>query len=251
MLTLLFTAALLGVAAPQGDVRYPTRPGPRDFLLDEAKLLPDAVQTEIRTLCDQTLTQKKVPIVVVTIPSLADYGAGSWPIERYAMNLMAEWGIGWEDWNHGMLLLVSPGDRKARIELGAGWGRREDQLCSQIMSEHIIPMFKQGDYAGGIVAGVNALDKMARKLDLPTAPRPWWHAALVVGAIGLGIFTVISLFRRGASGWAWLFWAAIFGLVGTILYQMLTNRGSSSGGGFSGGSFGGGFSGGGGSTGSW
>ncbi len=231
-------------------------PGEREFVRDLAELLDPAAKEGIVKLCDKLLTEKATPIIVVTINAMSEYGGEGMRIETFATLLFNQWQIGHaklgdRDWNTGILLLVSEGDRKARIELGAGWGRREDQLCSQIMSEHIIPMFKQGDYAGGIVAGVNALDKMARKLDLPTAPRPWWHAALVVGAIGLGIFTVISLFRRGASGWAWLFWAAIFGLVGTILYQMLTNRGSSSGGGFSGGSFGGGFSGGGGSTGSW
>lgn len=167
MLTLLLTAALLGVATPQGDVRYPTRPGPRDFILDEAKLLPESVQTEIRTLCDQTLTQKKVPIVVVTIPSLASYGAGSWPIERYAMNLMAEWGIGFEDWNLGMLLLVSTGDRKARIELGDGWTRRKDDAAQRVMRDRIIPKFKQGDFPGGILDGVKGLSAIA--LDLGAA----------------------------------------------------------------------------------
>ena len=91
---------------------------------------------------------------------------------------------------------------------------------------------------------------MGRKLELPTRPRPLWHYALVVGFIGLAIFTIVSLVRRGASGWAWIFWAAVFAIVGTILYQMITSRGNG-GGGFSGGSFGGGSSGGGGATGSW
>ena len=148
------------------------------------------------------------------------------------------------------MFLVSTGDRKARIELGAGWGREKDALCDQIMQTQIIPRFKQGDFSGGIVAGVDGLDKMARELELPTVPRPWWHYALVVGFIGLAIFTVISLIRRGASGWAWLFWSAVFAVVGYLLYQIITSK-SSGGGGFSGGSFGGGFSGGGGSTGSW
>ena len=117
------------------------------------------------------------------------------------------------------------------------------------MDEHIIFHFKQGRFAEGIVAGVEALDQMGRKLKLPTRPRPWWHYALVVGCIGLAIFTIVSLIRRGASGWAWIFWGVVFAFVGTILYQLVTSRGS--GGGFSGGSFGGGSSGGGGATGSW
>lgn len=73
---------------------------------------------------------------------------------------------------------------------------------------------------------------------------------MILGFIGLAIFTVVSLARRGASGWAWIFWGVVFSAVGAILYHMLTNSGGS-GGGYSGGSFGGGSSGGGGATGSW
>ncbi len=175
------------------------------------------------------------------------------PIEPFAMMLFNQWGIGHaqlngQDWNTGILLLVSVGDRKARIELGAGWGHEKDRLCSQIMEELIIPEFKNENYSAGIVAGVDALDKMARGKEIPRRPRPWWHYILVLVFIGLAIFTVVSLVRRGSSGWAWLFWAAVFGLIGWMLYRMLTSRSS---GGFSGGSFGGGFSGGGGATGSW
>jgi uncharacterized protein len=186
---------------------------------------------------------------------MANHGGEGMRIETFATLLFNQWQIGHaklgqQDWNTGILLLVSQGDRKARIELGAGWGRREDALCRQIMDDQIVFRFKQGQFSEGIVAGVESLDKMARKLELPSRPRPWWHYALVVGFIGLAIFTIVSLIRRGATGWAWIFWGVIFAIVGTILYQMLSNR-SSSGGGFSGGSFGGGFSGGGGATGSW
>jgi uncharacterized protein len=92
---------------------------------------------------------------------------------------------------------------------------------------------------------------MARGLELPAAPKPAWFYPLVIGAIGLAIFTFVSLVRRGASGWAWLFWGVVFAGIGALLYHLATNRGGSSGG-YSGGSFGGGgFSGGGGATGSW
>lgn len=232
-------------------------PGDREFVRDLAHLIDDADHKRIVELCDKLLTDKATPIIVVTIDSMVEYGGEGMRIETFATLLFNQWGIGHEKlgdktWNTGILLLVSKNDRKARIELGAHWGREQDALGQQIMDDFIIPKFKQGQFSAGILAGVEALDKMARGLELPTVPRPWWHWALIVGFIGLAIFTVISLIRRGSSGWAWLMWAAIFGLVGFLLYQMLTNanRGGS-GGGFSGGSFGGGFSGGGGATGSW
>jgi len=229
------------------------RPGDREFVRDLAGLLDADAQDHIRKLCDNLLTDKATPILVVTIESMAQHGGGGMRIETFATLLFDQWQIGHatlgqQDWNTGILLLVSKDDRKARIELGGGWGRREDLLCRQIMDEHILFHFQQGRFSEGIVAGVEALDKMGRKLELPTRPRPWWHYALVVGFIGLAIFTLVSLVRRGASGWAWIFWGIVFAIVGAILYQMMTSRGD---GGFGGGSFGGGSSGGGGATGSW
>jgi len=136
------------------------------------------------------------------------------------------------------------------IELGAGWKRDKDAQALQIMNDLIIPQFKAGDFSAGIKAGVEGLDKMARDLQLPSKPRPASHYWIGAIFFGLLIFTVVSLIRRGSSGWAWLFWGVVFSIIGAILYQMMSNS-SSGGGGFSGGSFGGGFSGGGGATGSW
>ncbi len=232
-------------------------PGEREFILDQAGLINEADAARIREICDKLLTEKATPIIVVTIDSMSAHGGAGMRIETFAHLLFDQWGIGHERlgdqlWNTGMLLLVSAGDRKARIELGAHWKRDKDAEAQQIMDELIIPKFRAGDFSAGILAGVEGMNNIARDLALPTVPRPWWHYAAIVGFVALMIFTVISLIRRGSSGWAWLLWAAVFSIIGYLLYQMVTNSGrSSGGGGFSGGSFGGGFSGGGGATGSW
>jgi len=249
-------ALLCAYAAPVSAARFKLDPpGDREFVRDLADMIDAADEQRIRDMCDALLTAKATPIIVVTINSMAEYGQTGMRIETFAKLLFDQWQIGHaklgdQTWNTGILLLISKSDRKARIELGAGWGLSKNAACDQIMQDYIIARFKQQDFSGGITGGVEALDKMARELELPTIPRPWWHYALVVAFIGLAIFTVVSLIRRGSSGWSWLLWAAVFSLVGYMLYQMLASR-SSSGGGFSGGSFGGGFSGGGGSTGSW
>jgi len=235
-------------------------PGPREFILDRAGLINEADKQKIKQIADKLLTDKAAPIIVVTIESMSKYGSSGLRIETFARLLFDQWQVGpakvgKTPWNYGILLLVSKEDRKARIELGAGWRREKDVQAQQIMDEQIIPRFKQGDLSGGIVAGVESLDKMARDLKLPSAaiPPPSTGQYVVSAVIlGLAVFTVVSLIRRGSSGWAWIFWAAVLGIIGAILYQMATSssRGGS-GGGFSGGSFGGGFSGGGGATGSW
>ncbi|MHC5056240.1 MAG: TPM domain-containing protein [Planctomycetota bacterium] len=231
------------------------RPGDREFIADLAGVIDPADEEKILGICDKLLTETMAPIIVVTIDSMAEHGGRGLRIETFAMLLFNHWGIGHvsagkTELNHGILLLVSTGDRKARIELGAGWGRGNDHLAKRIMDEQIVPSFKRGDFSGGIVAGVGALDKMARGFNIPGPSRPWWHYALVVGAVVLGIWSFVSLLRSGASGWAWVLWAVVFSIIGYLLYQMLTSS-RRGGGGFSGGSFGGGFSGGGGATGSW
>lgn len=252
---LLFGSLMIGSTAEGVELSI-ERPGDREFVRDLANLIEPQDEIRIKELCNQLLTDKATPIIVITIESMAAHGGGSLRIETFATLLFDQWGIGQatlgdQAWNTGILLLVSRDDRKARIELGGGWGRSEDALCQRIMDEQIITRFKQGQFSAGIVAGVESLDKMARKLELPSKPRPWWHYALTVGFIGLTAFTSVSLIRRGASGWAWIFWGIVFSIVGTILYNIMTNAGNGGGGGFSGGSFGGGSSGGGGASGSW
>lgn len=248
-------AGALAQAKEPGLIDIP-RPGDREFVVDLAEMIRPEDKAKIVEIADKLLKDKATPIVVVTIDSMATHGGSGMRIETFARLLFDQWGIGHakidgQDWNTGILLLVSKSDRKARIELGAGWKRDHDAQASQIMDELIIPKFKTGDYSAGILSGVEGLDKMARGLELPRAPTPTWvYIALAVGA-GLLIFTVVSLIRRGASGWAWLFWGAVFALLGYLLYTMLQNSRTNSGGGFSGGSFGGGYSGGGGATGSW
>ncbi len=245
----------------------PQPDGTTNFVTDLAGLLDQPTQAKINEQCAKLLQDTATPIIIVTIPSMAQVGGRGFNIETFARLLFDQWGIGHlkvsvkklrygnsqtVDHNRGILLVVSEGDRKARIELGAGWGREKDELCQTIMNTLIIPQFKKGDFGAGVAAGADALDKMARGETIPTPPRPAWHYFAVVGFFGLMIFTVVSLIRRGSSGWAWLFWGVIFAILGSILYHVLTSsaRGGS-GGGFSGGSFGGGFSGGGGASGSW
>ncbi len=234
------------VASAQEAVQFPERPEERGFINDSANLIDSSDDEEIRFIADALRTEKAVPIIVVTISSLSDYNAYN-GIESYARELFDRWGIGLEEWNYGILLLVSVQDRKARIELGGDWGYSKNGDTDVIMDTLIIPAFKRGDFSGGIAAGVRGLDAMARDLAIPSPPKPSWYYPLIIGLAFLVVFTAVSLYRRGSSGWAWLFWAAVF----MILFFLIKIAASSSSSGYGGGSFGGGSSGGGGSTGSW
>ena len=98
------------------------RPGEREFVRDQAQMLDAATVAQIKTIADKLLTDKATPILVVTIESMASCGAPGLRIETFATLLFDQWGIGVADlngepWNTGILLLISKGDRRARIEL--------------------------------------------------------------------------------------------------------------------------------------
>lgn len=266
------TLSLLLVAALPAFTLSLERPGDREFVRDDARLLSPAEVGQIRQRCDQLLTDRDVPVFVVTIESMADHGGEGLSIESFAQSLFDQWGdthplIHGQDWTTGILLVVAVRDRQARIELGRAWAGSKDAVCRQIMDEHLLPAFRAGEYARGITAGVAALDAMARGEALPRRSVPARvYIAWAVFA-GLVVFTVVSLIRRGSSGWAWVFWGAVLVLVGGLLYALTRSSGSGgarsgdgSGGwsagsaGFSGSgstSGGGSFSGGGGASGSW
>lgn len=144
------------------------RPDEHDLVQDRAHLLTERDEREIRVTTDLLTTDMAIPIVVVTIESMKDYSPFKLRIETFANLLFDQWQIGaaeidGQEWNRGILLLVSKGDRKARIELGAGWRRDQDRQCQRIMQDKIVPHFKRNDYSGGILAGVKALDALARQ----------------------------------------------------------------------------------------
>lgn len=235
LLATLFFAPLIAQA---DTVNYPTRPS-QHFYVDDAHLIDAATGSKIDAIAKKLLAEKQVPIIVATIPSLSYENAGNDSIKNYASALFNHWGIGSKNRNYGILLLISSGDKQARIELGNAWGHSYDAKTQQIMDTLIVPEFRQGNFSAGILAGVVGMDAMARGLNLPTPPTPpWLLPAMIIGGL-LIVFVIVSLFRSGRKGWGWLLIAAI----GMLLLFALRNSAR--------GGFGGGFSGGGGASGSW
>jgi uncharacterized protein len=224
-------------------VDFPNKPPKEDFFVDQAHLINDGDRKTINATASALLKQERIPLFVVTIPSLSAYEASGAGIEQYARDLFDHWGIGSPDRNYGILLLVSVGDRKARIELGAGFEHRYDPQADDIMQSLIVPAFKRGDFSTGITDGVRGLDAMARGLQLPKPTPPWWFWPLTIGGLIFVGLLIYNLFKSGRSGWAWALIAAL-----AVLIFFLLRTAASSG---SSGGFGGGSSGGGGATGSW
>jgi uncharacterized protein len=158
-------------AGPASAFSLPVRPGSGAFISDQARMLEPGDESRIQQVCQELMDQKKIPLMVVTIDSLASQGAAGMPIERYAAQVFDSWGIGRSDWDYGILVLVAKGDRKARIQLGAGWRHEKDGTCREIMDEYMLSSFKKRDFSGGIRQGAEALAAMAGDRELPGLPQ--------------------------------------------------------------------------------
>ena len=83
---------------------------------------------------------------------------GGQPIERYATALANQWGVGRCGYNDGVLLLVAPRERKARIAVGYGLERTlTNAKAAAIMERRILPAFRAGHMEQGIAAGVDGV----------------------------------------------------------------------------------------------
>jgi uncharacterized protein len=237
-------ALILLSSTPLSALTFPEKPPDTDWFVDEAGLLEAGDRESVNEIASTLFRDERVPLYVVTISSLAGHDAAGYSIEGYAADLFDHWGIGFKDRNYGMLLLVSSGDRRARIELGDGWGREHDRQAKETMDTLIVPSFREARFSMGILDGVGGMNAMARGLALPKPKAPWWFfPAVIAAAVFLGVL-IYNLFKTGRKGWAW----ALIIAVGVALFFILRTAGRASG---SSSGFGGGFSGGGGASGSW
>ncbi|MBU0683466.1 MAG: TPM domain-containing protein [Candidatus Omnitrophica bacterium] len=221
-------------------------PKPAGFVTDTAGIIPQKDKIRIETLAYDVEKQTQIEIAVVTIETTSPY-----TIEQYAVKLFSAWGIGKKGKDNGILVLVASLDRKVRIEVGYGLeGVITDLHSKLIISDLILPYFRQGDYGLGVLSGTVAIAQtISKEYNVEFSSYP--DSQIVKKA---------SQVKKGSAGGSLLtllFFLLIFGFrFGTMFFLMSTRPGYWSGG--SGGSFGGGFggfgggmSGGGGASGGW
>jgi uncharacterized protein len=209
---------------------------------DNAHVLSSQSISQLENILKAERDSTSNQIAILIIPSLE---GGS--LEEYTLRVAEKWGLGKADRDNGVLLFVSRDDRKMRIEVGYGLeGSLTDAVSSRIIRNEIAPGFRQGDYDGGVQAGVMAIIQAIKgeyvNDDPPPRKRHSKRSPLATILIIILIIIFISRGRRGGGG----NWSSGRGWMGPI-------------GGFGGGSWGGGGGsfgggggfGGGGSSGSW
>ena len=127
------------------------------FVNDYAGVISTFDENRIRGELERLKTQRDVEMTVLTINSYKAFGTGETSIEAFATNLFNTWGIGNPERNDGVLILVAVDDREMRIELGRGYTPPDDVTAKNVIENQMLPAFRQDDYGGGILRGIDAL----------------------------------------------------------------------------------------------
>ena len=234
---ILFIAALFAITAAWAEPNFPqltTSP-----VVDAANVLGETQAVIIGNKLKDYESSSGHQIAVATVPTLEGYD-----IRDYGNRLYRKWALGNKTRNDGVLVLVAPNEHKVSIEVGYGLeGDLTDAMSSIIIQNAMVPRFKAGDYAGGVNAGLDDIQKVIGGQGDVVVQRVQNQSALTTqDVLPFVIFfiIVVIILMNAARG-------------GRVIF--IPGGGGFGGGGFSGGgggwSGGGGSSGGGGASGGW
>jgi uncharacterized protein len=158
---LLFAVIITGsfAACSSGDARQPAHAEASleqpDYVVDQAGVLSPAQRQELTDQLRRFERETRHQFVVVTVKTL-----GGVEVAAFTRTLANKWGVGRKGINDGIVVLVAPNERKARIAIGYGLERQlPDAFCQEVMDREMIPAFAQGLIGDGIGAGVTAIIK--------------------------------------------------------------------------------------------
>ena len=128
------------------DSVIPARPNPPRLVNDYVGILSsserDRLEQKLRAYNDSTSTQITIVIVRTTEP---------YPIGDFAFKVGRKWGVGQDGKNNGLVLAWATETRKVYIATGYGLeGAIPDAIAKRIISNVIVPSFKQAQYFQGL-----------------------------------------------------------------------------------------------------
>lgn len=173
------------VASP-GDGGVLPIPALTERVIDQTSTLSAAQRQALVAQLAAIEQQHGSQVVILLVPSTQPED-----IAAYAWRVADTWKIGRKTVGDGVLLIVAKNDRTVRIEVARALeGAIPDLAASRIIEGAITPAFRNGDFAGGIQAGVEQIGKLIAGESLP----PPKASGRPAGDIDLNQLLVFGLF---------------------------------------------------------
>ncbi|GIV58925.1 MAG: hypothetical protein KatS3mg043_0014 [Rhodothermaceae bacterium] len=186
-------------------------------VVDEAGILSPETERLLAGLLAEHEAATGNQVAVLTVPSLDGEN-----LEDYSLRVARTWALGTAEHDNGVLLLVAVADRKLRIEVGLGLeGALPDAVAARIIRHEMTPRFRNGDFNGGVVAGVQAIvgaiEGTYTPPEDPAGKPPFW-AGLIFLVVPC-LFAFFGLISHGCGRW-FLFGVLMpfFWVAGSLLF---------------------------------
>ncbi len=123
------------------------------FVNDFANVIDEDDEEELMAIGASLYKQTTAQVVIVTVDSLDGYEVG-----EYALELGREWGVGSEETDNGVVLLMSVSDRQVTIQVGYGLeGCLPDGKTGRILDTYAIPYLRNDDFSTGLTEAYKAI----------------------------------------------------------------------------------------------
>ena len=204
MKTIILLVFITSMFAPSAVAAKKDIPLLAGRVTDNAEILRESTRRALTERLQAHEAATGNQIAVLTVPTI-----GSESIEEYAIAVFESWKLGVKGKDNGVLVIVVPNDRRMRIEVGYGLeGTLTDSMAGQIIRNVMTPRFREGDYNGGVEAGVQSVIDVLEKGALPETAKD--KAFPSFDQVAFNIKAGISLFERILIG------AFVFGLIGAF-----------------------------------
>lgn len=190
------------------------------FVTDSAGLLSVEQETTLEQMLAKYKEGTSNEIALVILESLRGEA-----IADVAVEIGRKWGVGTEEDDNGILLLIAYGDRQLHIATGYGLeGAVPDVVAKGIIEEEILPGFREGQYYDGILAGIESLQKHVageytteRYVSMGGGGSAWWPFALFLFFIVLD--WIAATLSRTKSWWLGGVLGVFFGAILTVFFN--------------------------------
>lgn len=130
-------------------------PEPYGHINDYENLFTYAEETTLDSLVTDFEKKTTIQIAVVTIDTTMTARAD---FDAFTLRLAQSWEIGQKEKNNGVLIGISKGYRKIRVNNGHGIEKMlTSEETKQVVDNVFIPSFRMGEYFAGTKKGLQAL----------------------------------------------------------------------------------------------
>jgi uncharacterized protein len=135
-------------------------PKPVSQTNDYENLYSDAEQTKVDSIITKFEKETTFEIGIVTIDTIKTSKEN---FDNLSLHIAQTWGIGKKDKDNGILIAISKGYRRIRIENGNGTEKIiTEKETSEIIENYFIPEFRKGEYYNGTLNGLSEIIKLLK-----------------------------------------------------------------------------------------